>query len=86
MAADEPQFRSVGAEILCHPDVADDILRQLRDAVAEGQITDTAGEYLLVLLDGEDTALRLHPTNSLAYLTRFGWVQATPLPDPTPTC
>jgi len=35
MASDEPEFRSVGAEILCHPDVADDIVRQLRDAVAE---------------------------------------------------
>ena len=33
--AGEPEFRSVGAEIICHPDVADDIARQLRDAVAE---------------------------------------------------
>ena len=32
---DDPEFRSVGAEIICHPDVADEITQQLRDAVAE---------------------------------------------------
>ncbi|WP_327072019.1 hypothetical protein [Kitasatospora sp. NBC_01302] len=31
----EPEFRSVGAEILCHPEVADEIAQRLRDAVGE---------------------------------------------------
>jgi hypothetical protein len=32
---EDPGFRHVGVEIICTPEVADDIARQLRDAVAE---------------------------------------------------
>jgi hypothetical protein len=32
---EDPGFRNVGVEIICHPDVADDIAQQLRDAVGE---------------------------------------------------
>jgi hypothetical protein len=46
--ADEPEFRSVGVEIICHPDVADQILAQLRDAVADildGYSEDDIADY-----------------------------------------
>ena len=59
---------------------------RIRHEGTEGQISDTDGHYLLVLLDGQEHPVKLHPTTSMAYLTRSGWVTATPLPDPTPTC
>lgn len=31
----DPEFRRVGVEIVCHPDVADALAQQLRDAVGE---------------------------------------------------
>jgi len=49
---------------------------------AEGQITDTFGHYLMVLLDGQSHPVKVHPTASMAYLTSSGWITATPLPDP----
>ena len=47
-SADEPEFRSVGAEILCHPDVADQIIAQLREMVGEildGYSQDEIADY-----------------------------------------
>ena len=48
-----PEFRSVGVEILCHPELADDIVCQLGEAVAEilqGPTDDEASDYSIVCL------------------------------------
>ncbi|WP_435191348.1 hypothetical protein [Streptomyces sp. bgisy126] len=55
---------------------------RVRHEDREGTITDTAGQYLRVLLNGDtDTTVR-HATASLAYQHPDStWVEATPLPD-----
>ncbi|MGW0032989.1 YozE family protein [Streptomyces sp. NPDC003314] len=46
----------------------------------EGTIVDTAGRYLLVVLDGERTPTRCHPTANMEYETNSGWVTPPPRP------
>ncbi|WP_328406465.1 sterile alpha motif-like domain-containing protein (plasmid) [Streptomyces sp. NBC_00390] len=46
----------------------------------EGTIADTAGRYLLVLLDGEQRPTRCHPTANMEYETNAGWVKPPPRP------
>lgn len=44
----------------------------------EGEIVDTAGQYLMVLLDGEPRPVTCHVTSGMEYETPQGWVSATP--------
>lgn len=48
----------------------------------EGEIVDTAGQYLVVLRDGDEQPVRCHVTSNMEYATAAGWVAATPIPDP----
>ncbi|MBP5888807.1 MULTISPECIES: hypothetical protein [Streptomyces] len=58
---------------------------RVRCADLEGEIVDTADQYLRVLLDGDTTPVTRHATRNIAYWSSAGWVQATPLPDPYAT-
>ena len=60
---------------------------RVRHEDREGEIVDTAGQYLRVLLDGETEPVTCHATANMAYWspTAAGWAQATPLPDPYAT-
>ncbi|MGW5816527.1 hypothetical protein [Streptomyces noursei] len=56
---------------------------RVRRADGEGEIVDTAGQYLRVLLDGDTKPVTCHATSKMAYWSpKAGWVQATRLPDP----
>ncbi|MFB9608682.1 hypothetical protein ACFFTQ_37595 [Streptomyces roseofulvus] len=56
---------------------------RVRHEDREGTITDTAGQYLRVLLDGDTDTTVCHATASMAYQRPDGtWATATPLPDP----
>ncbi|MFG2986218.1 hypothetical protein ACGFYQ_34040 [Streptomyces sp. NPDC048258] len=46
----------------------------------EGTIIDTAGRYLLVLLDGDRQSTRCHPTANMEYETNTGWVKPASRP------
>ncbi|MGW4758458.1 hypothetical protein [Streptomyces chartreusis] len=56
---------------------------RVRHTDGEGEIVDTAGQYLRLLLDGATEPVIRHATANLAYWSpTAGWVQATRLPDP----
>lgn len=59
---------------------------RVRHADREGEIVDTAGQYLRVLLDGDTEPVTRHATANMTYWSpTAGWVQATRLPDPYAT-
>lgn len=58
---------------------------RVRSHGEEGRIVDTAGPYLMLLLDGQEEPVRRHVTRSMEYETAGGWVSATPIPDPYAT-
>jgi hypothetical protein len=64
-----------------HLGVRVEIGGRVRHDGREGAIVDTAGQYLLVLRDGDEQPVRCHVTSSMEYATDAGWVRATPRPD-----
>ncbi|MFF4188196.1 hypothetical protein ACFYZ9_33875 [Streptomyces sp. NPDC001691] len=59
-----------------------DIGGRVRSHGDEGTIVDTAGQYLMVLLNGEPRPVKCHVTSGMEYETTGGWVSATPRPTP----
>lgn len=56
---------------------------RVRHGGQEGTIVGTAGQYLLVLHDGDTEPRTCHPTANMEYATDSNaWVRATPRPDP----
>ena len=55
---------------------------RVRHEGREGEIVDTAGQYLLVLRDGDEQPVRRHATSGMEYATADGWTAVTPIPDP----
>ncbi|MFF2228935.1 hypothetical protein ACFVV7_37080 [Streptomyces globisporus] len=51
----------------------------------QGTIVDTAGQYLRILFDGEESPRVRQVTSGMAYETAAGWVAALRVPDPCPT-
>ncbi|AVH61778.1 MULTISPECIES: hypothetical protein [Streptomyces] len=59
---------------------------RVRHTDGEGEIVDTAGQYLRLLLDGATEPVIRHATANIAYWSpTAGWVQAARLPDPCAT-
>ncbi|MFF1600796.1 hypothetical protein ACFVYV_25360 [Streptomyces mirabilis] len=54
---------------------------RVRNHGREGAIVDTSGQYLMLLLDGDEQPVRRHVTSNMEYETVAGWVAATPVPD-----
>ncbi|RSS94258.1 hypothetical protein EF903_06890 [Streptomyces sp. WAC05292] len=55
---------------------------RVRHAGRPGRIIDTAGQYLVVRLDDDPAAVKVHATAEMEYEGPEGWVRAVPLPDP----
>ncbi|MET8517768.1 hypothetical protein [Streptomyces sp. NPDC005077] len=55
---------------------------RVRHGGREGEIVDTAGQYLVVLRVGDEQPVRCHVTSNMEYEMASGWVAVTPIPDP----